>query len=274
VASLAGPAAVTLGLLAVVFPPMRRLQQAGQFYFGGFDSFWGDTVGSLTQTLLYRDTRNHLSGALALLAGLAVAVLVVRALRTGRKPSMVFLLVLCLPGLTTTLLHEVAGSRFLLERTALLFVPLFAVAVQEGAAAAGPRMRAALVTVPLLLFANTARAANLRYTLSWRYDADVKEVVQLLEREHRRTGRPIHLVMSWPFKFPVYAYAKMWNLDWLQPEVFEYGEKKVHYDYCYILEDDYAFGYRLDRAFLEERRDRIVHAFPLSGTSLLRGDER
>ncbi|HEX5041531.1 MAG TPA: hypothetical protein VFV75_01430 [Candidatus Polarisedimenticolaceae bacterium] len=270
--SVLGPAAVTLGLLACVFPPMRRLQQAGQFYFGGFDSFWGDTVGSLTQTLLYRDGRSLLSGALALLVGVAVAALAVAALRSRRKPALIFLLVLCLPALTTTLLHEVAGSRFLLERTALLFVPLFAVAVQEGASAAGPRTRAVLLGVALLLLVNTARAANVRYTLSWRYDADVKRVVQLLEREHRRTGRPIHLVMSWPFKFPVYAYAKLWNLDWLRPEVFEYGEKKLHYDYCYILEDDYAFGYRLDRAFLEERRGTIVRAFPLSGSSLLRGD--
>ena len=272
VASLAGPACVTLGLLAVVIPPMRRLQQAGQFYFGGFDSFWGDTVGSLTQTLLYRDTRNLLSAALVLLAGFAVAMLVLKALRTGRKPSVVFLLVLWLPGVTTTLLHQMAGSRFLLERTALLFVPLFAVAVQEGMATAGPRTRALLVGVAVLLFANTARAANLRYTLSWRYDADVKEVVQLLEREHRRTGGPIHLVMSWPFKFPVYAYAKMGDLDWLQPEVFEYGAKKVHYTYCYILEDDYAFGYRLDRDFLQARRSQIVRTFPLSGSALLRGD--
>jgi len=279
---LLGPALVTLGLLAWVLPPMRRLQQAGQFYFGGFHSFWGDTVGSLTQTLLYRDTRSVLSGALALLAGVVVALLAVAARRAAKArgdrlqdtPSLVFLLVLCIPALTTTLLHAVAGSRFLLERTALLFVPLFAVAVQEGAAAAGPRLRAVLLVVFVLLLGNTVRAGNLRSTLSWRYDADVKEVVRLLTEEHRRTGRPIHLVMSWPFKFPFYYYAKVGDLSWLQPDVFEYGEKKLHYDYCYLLDGDYDFGYRMDREFLSARRAEIVRTFPVSGSHLLRGDGR
>jgi hypothetical protein len=186
---------------------------------------------------------------------------------------VVFLLVALARASTTTLLHEVAGSRFTSwSARRCYFVPLFAVAVQEGMATAGPRTRAVLVGVAVLLLANTVRAANLRYTLSWRYDADVKEVVQLLEREHRRTRGPIHLVMSWPFKFPVYAYAKMRDLDWLQPEVFEYGAKKVHYTYCYILEDEYDFGYRLDRDFLEARRSQVVRTFPLSGSALLRGD--
>ena len=279
--SLVGPAVVTFGVLAWLFPSMRRLQEAGQFYFGGFDAFWKDTVGSLTQTLLYREAPDTVSGALTLLVGVSSAFLGVAAFRAWKEngfrlqatPSAVFFLVLCVPAITTTALHFLQGSRFLLERTALLFVPLFAVAVQTALEARGRLLRGAAVALALLLAANTVRAANLHYTLSWRYDADVHEVVRLLEEEHRRTGRPIELLHSWPFKFPVNYYVKAKSLTWLTPVVYEYGEKKTRFDYCYLLDGDYDFGYRLDRAFLEANRSRIVRTLPVSGSFLLKGDK-
>ncbi len=280
-----GPLVISLGLVAGLAPIMERLQAKKQFYFGGVDSFWGDTVGSLARTLLYREEGGPLAGVLTLAIAILVAALAVTAfiswrrhgLVLARSEPMVFFLLLALPALTTTALHHLLGTRFLLERTALLFVPLFAAAVlaagREWVAGRwrGP-VRAGLAALALLLAVNTARAANLRWTLSWRYVADVRDVMLLLQEEHSRSGEPARLVMSWPFKMPVYYYARQWGLDWLEVEVFEYGPEKHDYDYFYVLGKDYEFGYTFNRPFFDARRDQIIRTYPISESYLLRRD--
>jgi hypothetical protein len=274
---------VTTGLAAALLPSFRRLEAAGQLVWGGTDGFWRDTVGSLARTFLYRDAPGRTAAALTVLVGMLVAALAGTALAAWRRhgsslprtPALVFFLLLCLPALSTTVLHHLAGSRFLTERTALLFVPLFGVAVAHAAAIWaegrwGRAARAGLVAAALLLAAHAARSGNARYTFTWRHGADVTEVVRLMEDEHRRSGTPVSLMVSWPFKMPIRYYARQRDLGWLTVEVLEYDLDDRARDFYYLLGGAHDLGHPVDRAFLDAHRGWIVRSFPVSGSHLLR----
>ena len=183
-------AAVTAPTLVVaVFAglPLVRLRREGELYFGGDDGFWQDTVDSLVSGTLYRRGGDDLVAVLVVLVAVVVcigAVATARSLHRRRLPphAAAFLL-LSLSGVVSVVQHHATGTRFLIERTALFFVPLFAIWVALSADAAARRPgRATAITAGAMVATtaaciNLVTAANLSYVLDWRYDAATERVV-------------------------------------------------------------------------------------------------
>jgi hypothetical protein len=263
-------AALTLPTLGVVFLavlPLARLHSEDELYFGGDRGFWADTVRSVVASSLYRRS-DLLSVVIVVLvavivAGGAVAAAVAMRGRTLPLHAAAFIL-LAGPALVSTVEHHILGVPFLIDRTALFFVPLFAVwlALAADALARDMRFRAAvrLATVVIIAAAcvNVATAANTSYVLDWRYDADTEEVMTELAGPPDER-RPTDFGVSFLFQ-PTTSFYRETRFRWL-PECLAA---------CLDGRSDYYYVIGQDVQTVRARGARIVRVYGVSGGVLAR----
>ncbi len=247
------PAPAALLLAWVYWVPVRMLQQADQFFFGGERGFFADTVASLLKGALYLDVGHSadlsaLAMALAV-AGLILPVLLARTLRRSH-PSLPLAVVpafwlfalpaLCALGSITQ--HVILDTRFVIDRAASYYYPLVSVFVLALLAAwreygpSGARRAATAATVVLagVALLNLALHANLQTTREWPYDACTKPLITTLSRELSAPGRafrPVRLGTDHLHAPAVVFYLHQLNLrqvDW------DYSEPGIPFDY-YLL---------------------------------------
>ena len=268
-------AAVSLPIVVVVLfaaIPLVRLRRADQLYVGGDDGFWQDTVHSLVSSTLYRPGWKLLEVTLVVLVAMAVTVgAVAAAIGTRRRHlplhATAFIL-LATPAAISVVQHFVIGSLFLIERTALFLVPLFAVwlAYAADALAWRPRFAAAVsvaaVGIAVAAWLNLASTANRSYVLDWRYDASTEEMLE--EMNGLRDGQRIDFGASWLFEPTINFYRETKRLSWLPPMPTSCRGVCVpdRSDYYYVIGGDVAVA--------RNRGARVVRTYPLSGSLLLR----
>jgi hypothetical protein len=260
----------TLGVVLLVVVPLLRLRSAGELYFGGERGFWRDTVYGLIESTLYGRDWDVLAVVLAVLVAAMVVVGGVAAvgsiLRRRMPPHAVAFLLLTIPGLVSVAQHVVFGTRFLVERTALFFVPLFAVwlALAADAAARRPRFATAVTTGAVVITTaavlNVVSAANVSYVLDWRYDASTERVVSGLAGT-RSEPRAVVLGVSFLFD-PTTRFYRETRFRWL-PECPSPDCLAERADYYYVIGPDVAL--------VRRRGARIVRVYPVSGGVLARG---
>jgi hypothetical protein len=234
-----------------------QLRQRREFYFGGERGFFADTVISLVNASLYdhpvrqglEDLVKILVGTMAACATGAIVILSKKSALGIRSQKY-----LCLPAILlgtafgTVAQRHLLGTKYLIDRTAILFVPVFVLACIAGVEAVGrswPRssVRTAALAFLVLLdasaAANFARAANLRYTANWRYDVEAGQMLNdLAAREAGRNhGAPIRLGVTWYLEPSVNFYRTVRNLSWLQ-RVTRAGVTEGDYDYYYVGVED------------------------------------
>jgi hypothetical protein len=266
-------AAVSLPVLAVVLlvvVPLLRLRSEGELYFGGERGFWRDTVYSLVDSTLYRRGWDVLAALLVVLVAAAVvggAIAALRAIaRRTLPPHAAAFLLLAIPGLVSVAQHFAVGTRFLLERTALFFVPLFAIwlALAADAVARRPRFAAAVTTgavvITVAACVNLVSAANLSYVLDWRYDATTERVVSGLAGTPGEP-RPVALGVSFLFD-PTTRFYRETRFHWL-PECPSPDCLAQRADYYYVIGPDVAL--------VRSRGARVLKVYATSGGVLARG---
>jgi hypothetical protein len=269
-------AGVVPPMLAVAFlvvAPLLRLRAGSALYFGGERGFWRDTVYSLSTSTLYRRGWDGFAVALAVLVAALVAVGGVAALTSIRRRSLPLhtaaFLLLAIPGLVSVAQHYVLGTRFLIERTALFFVPLFAIwlALAADAVARRPRFATAVTTgavvMAILACVNLVSAANVSYSLDWRYDATTERVVSSLAGT-RSDPRPVALGVSYLFA-PATRFYRETRFPWL-PE--------CPYPSCLDLGADYYYVIGPDVDAVRGRGARLMRVYAVSGGVLARGQAR
>ena len=161
-------------------------------YFGGGTGFWSDTVASLIESTLYAQPY-----ALSALGPLTVAVAVTLIAATGiaftgaaravpgssreAALAMLGLLIACVA--SSQLQHQLLGTKFLLDRTALFLLPIFTLFVVFSCDAldGNPLLRRtgsiAAAVFAALVTLHTAAALNTSHTLTWPYDADTRRML-------------------------------------------------------------------------------------------------
>jgi hypothetical protein len=269
-------AAVSLPVLAVVLlvvVPLLRLRSEGELYFGGERGFWRDTAYRLITSTLYRRGWDALAVVLVVLVAALVVVggaAAVRSIaRRSLPPHAAAFLLLAIPGLVSVAQHVIFGTRFLLERTALFFVPLFAIwlALALDVAARRPRFATAITTGAVVLAAaacvNLVSAANLSYVLDWRYDATTERVVGALAGTPS-APRPVALGVSFLFD-PTTRFYRETRFHWL-PECPSPDCLGQRADYYYVIGPDVAL--------VRRRGARVLRVYATSGGVLARGAAR
>ena len=245
-------AAIIAPTLAVAYlggVPLIRLRSEGELYYGGETGFWHDTVRSLISSSLYHRGGDLFHLALAVSVGMSVAIGGVAAVLAMRRrhlpPHAAAFVLLAVPGFATVAQHALLGSRFLIDRTALFFVPLFAIwlALAADALARDPRYRAGVTAgaavIAIAAWVNLASAANLSSTLDWRYDASTKQVVGDLSAR-LGTGRPIDLGASWLFEPTINFYRATRYPSFVPVPTCRSACLAARSDYYYVVGPDVA----------------------------------
>ena len=258
----------TVGVALLAGIPLRRLRSEGELYFGGHAGFWQDTVRSLISSTLYHRGWDSLDTTLVVLAALMVAGGAVAAAialrRRSLPPHATAFILLAVPAIASIVQHCVFGSPFLIERTALFFVPLFAIwlALAADALARHPRytagVTAAAAVIATAAWINLATAANLSYVLDWRYDATTEQAITELAGP-RSESRPVDFGVSFLVQ-PTTTFYRETRFRWL-PECPSD---------CLDARSEYYYVIGPDVATVRERGARVVRVYPLSGGVLAR----
>lgn len=195
--------AACAAFLLVIGLEVLRLADGGRLYFGGERGFIEDTLFSLVRATLY--VRSSSEGVLAFLV---IATFFALAFR--RTPMFV---ILCGAVLLTLLEHSLAGTRFPVERVALYYIPLFALALIFAIRGkSGIAVSAVIVFLGVWHF---ARTFDVHTNRTWPYDAHNKEILEKINRE--RGGRKVRAGVSWQFEPSLNFYRVTRNYTWLAP---------------------------------------------------------
>lgn len=258
----------TAGVALLVVRPLFRLRRNGALYFGGEDGFWRDTAQSLVSSTLYRRGSDVLVVALVLLVAAAVAAGAVAAALALRRrslpPHAAALVLLVVPGLVSVAQHHVGHTLFLIERTALFFIPLLAIwlAFAADALARRPRLTsgvtAAAIAMTIATWINLATAVNFSYVLDWRYDATTERVLTELAGSGA-DPRAVDLGVSLLFA-PATAFYRETRFGSLA----ECGKD------CLDSRSDYYYLIGPDVETIRRRGARIVRVYSVSGAVLAR----
>jgi hypothetical protein len=258
--------AIGVALLAGV--PLRRLRSEGELYFGGDEGFWQDTVRSLVSSTLYRRGSDTLDVTFVVLVAMLVSVGAVAAMLAIRRRSLPLhataFILLAVPAIVSVALHVVVDSLFLIERTAVFFVPLFAIwlALAADALARHPRYTAGVTAGAVVIVTaaciNLASAANVSYVLDWRYDSTTEQVITQLAGP-RGDPRTIDLGVSYLFQ-PTAIFYRETRFRWLPDSLSDSIDGR--YDYYYVIGPDVGT--------VRERGARVLRVYALSGGVLAR----
>jgi hypothetical protein len=257
--------AVAVAFLAGI--PLMRLRSEGELYVGGHNGFWQDTVQSLVSSTLYRRWDVLDIPLVVLVAAMAAGGAVAAAIAIRRRSlplhATAFIL-LAVPAIVSVVQHYAFDSLFLIERTALFFVPLFAIwlSLAADALAQHPRftagVTAAAVVITIAGCVNLASAANLSYVLDWRYDATTERVITELAGP-RNAPQTIDLRVSYLFQ-PATLFYRETRFRWLPESLHESIDTGS--DYYYVIGPDVEK--------IRERGARVIRVYALSGGVLAR----
>jgi hypothetical protein len=241
-------------------------------YFGGTRGFVADTVGTLVRKSFYGSARETtlapwVIGAVVAFFWMLNGLAVLRRHTAGRA-FLACLLLLDGSIAESIAAHAFLGSRFVVSRVAVFFVPLFVFALVGGAgllarSTRGPVRRGSAILAILPAAAacwHFARGANLRWPLDWRADATTPAMLDDLARE-RATPAPFHLAPGPPGRgVAIEFYRVAEGARWFQRADGLKGEWTTPADFVYLSPA------LLDRA--KVLGFRIVRVYPATGNVL------
>ena len=263
-------------LFVILYEPIRKLIKFDCLYSGGEVGFWSDTVGSLIDTSLYGQSYFFYAKIIlrifVVLAIFTMSIIIIlktiRAKRFSINNFILFFLLLLLPCFISICQHYIIGSKFLINRMAIFFIPLFFLAIIYfiGQYFNTKKLLQAkhylVIVLALLLSIHTVLSANTTSFLSWRFEAQTKEMLndlQTLKNNEHKTK--INLGISWLYEATINYYIKAKKYTWLT-KVENEGPKQGNYDYYYIMKED--------KKFIEKYSKKIIKEYTISGSLLIK----
>ncbi|HEY1204236.1 MAG: glycosyltransferase family 39 protein [Bryobacteraceae bacterium] len=264
-----------LGAVALLFFLAAPFSKAhlSDFYVGT-DSPAASVRNLIACSFAYHDSANSvLAGwraALAILppavALLAAALGAARVFRAGRerKPPVLPDAVLFLAGgamagsaALLVALHYAVDMPYPSDRTGLYFLPLAGLALATLAKSAGRIPGLAAAVVGALIAAQYLVQWNTSSFYVWRYEADSKRILELVEGAPRGTA-PLRAGISWQLEpaFNFYRTVRRWT--WLAP--FDRSGPDGDYDIYVLISND--------GALVARRALRVLYRGRVSGTVL------
>ncbi|MEZ4884377.1 MAG: hypothetical protein R3E32_06515 [Chitinophagales bacterium] len=222
---------VTLIMAAIIYTPLKRLVETDQFYFAGINGFWQDTVRSLARSYIYG---MPYGGDIEIITSIIFAVFFFTSLlillvhwckQRGRNVDWAFtamLLIFSLAMLSTVVQFHLIDTKYLFERIALFYIPLFflsfSFALQYAFRSAFFKKIGILVVSVLSIFVvyHTIRACNTTTYRDWYYDRDSKAMMEYLRDEVAPTieeGERVNVGLKWIFVPSFYFYEKKWKTE-------------------------------------------------------------
>lgn len=193
---------VAVGLFALLYEPLRKLQLTGRLFYGGHTGFYSDTLVSLTKYSLYSPQAGAATMVvLNVLLFLFLLVLVVSWAYQRHLFSIKHVL------LGTTLVcvaavwlqHQLLGTLFVIDRAALFFYPLLILVASFSLNGFAHTRFSKLSWLIVGAFCiNMLLQGNFNKTAIWYFDAHSRTILAAMNEEGKQAQRIIKLDYSWP----------------------------------------------------------------------------
>ena len=259
---------IAFGLVAVIWTPVKKLQEGGSLFYGGNAGFYNNTLVSLAKYTGYSHVATPGIYA-ALNAFLTVFLLIVifafyfrRWLHTVKNVLLALLLLCCA---AIILQHVLLGTLYVIDRTALYLVPLFILVLcfslddlpRNGVV----KVLSAGIVVAFGL--NFFARANWNKAALWSFNAPTGEILQMLNEQGKRSKKVLLLDYPWIFDNVFKKYAATGRYPWVKIVEKVNDQEIVKSDYYVQLSQRLPecsyFPENMEEKF---PRKTIVRAFP------------
>ncbi len=233
-------------VLGLVYTPITRLLETGQFKFKKSLGFMQDTFEPLVSLYYYDYQFWHFSYeyVASLLIGVSIALLIYTYLFRSRKQLWLF------PVLFFG--TAVIGNPYLSGRTALMFYPMMGlIFLGLLRMLKDNRVSYLIVSAVILLFTSIQFGKNYAQNsvLEWRYDQYTYMVLDQINEIHGKNTDSLYLGLHWKFYPSISYHAAERGYDWLVCDNFRQVPIAEETQYYYGFDDERA---RLDSAHFVE----------------------
>ncbi len=208
------------------------LKENNQLYFGGQQNFIDNTLTILIHRSIYFSYYGEVLWKIVRVIVILffLLALISQLYVNHESPLQKITVVLLLMIFANILQHYVFDVLYPMERTALFYIPLYSLLVVYLLAEYSLTLKASyeivifnallviFLTAPLIyhFYCNL----NLKHSLEWAFDSEVKQRMQLVMMEHNNTmnwSHPISLSSDWNLEPAINYYRKMYSMDYLIP---------------------------------------------------------
>lgn len=187
---------VLIPLLLIIYEPIRKLKENGNLYYGGYKSFYSDTLVSLTKYTFYTP---NTSSIIIYSLNIFIIILLISLLLSfyfnrqllNSKNLLFGITLFCVLSVITQ--HYLIGTLYLIDRTALFFYPLFVICLCFSLNDFSKKWFAkiiALIVVCSFCF-NFLLNANFYKTATWYFDAYTMSILNVLNEKGKVENRKI-----------------------------------------------------------------------------------
>ncbi|MBL7057712.1 hypothetical protein ISS03_00055 [Patescibacteria group bacterium] len=238
-------------LLTIYYFPVVAMNGSGEFYFGGVNNLWSDTINSLIEATLYginyRDDIIKIIAWVFLSMQLVTGIVLVLA-KCGkyfvvrREFGLILLLIVSiLLGIEAQ--NIFFGTRYLVERAAIFLLPLFMLqflGVWMVIIASRARVKNIFnvigIVVIFFCYIHFLNSLNYNSSFVWGYDANSREAVEKIARL-KESGVNIHMIGStWILAPSLSFYRYKFGMFDIDP-ITRKGPDNI-YDVYYLRPED------------------------------------
>ncbi len=257
---------VSIVLAVIVYKPITQLIAAKELYYGGVSGFFNDTLSTLARSFVYGTSEvNVLSWFFALVIALAGVLALAKFLsRTALGVGFWLTFILIAIETGSILQHHLIGSPYLIDRTAIFFIPLILFALswivlqlKEGLI----RNIVAFAFIFLSLI-NVLSSLNVSYLLDFKEYADADKAIQMIYEDDSLPQDGFSIGKSIYMNAPINFYRVKYGLERIEQSGLEYCEETQNTKYYYMFEKDISC--------LEDKDVELMQYFPISRTYLYR----
>jgi hypothetical protein len=242
-------------LIAIMAGPIFKMMNAGQFFYGGEQGFWHDTVGTLIETFFYGSGYGSIFPLMLQILIVAVVsatfLLFVfiffrqkRELFTGNTELFLIFFLLMVAISINASQFQITGTKLLIRRYGLFYAPLFLLCFAflvnriMQIKKAGFMMGAVTGLMAFAFTFHTFRSFSSDTYLDWDYERDTRKVMEILKEDVQKTGIQgnVTVGITWLFEPTMNFYRQTDRLNWLNPLTREGPAVKA--DYYYVMRDD------------------------------------
>src|SRR6218665_604044 len=205
---------INVCLALFIYEPVRKLIKGRNLYYGGDTGFYHDTLVSLTKYTQYLTEPNGytylITNTFLCLAGLGICFLLLRnVVAKGASLAVenaLFLLV-CTAVASSVLQHWLLGTLYLIDRTALFYIPLLMMLLCFTFDLNPTLIKRAVFVMAVFMSAfNFMNHANTYKTAIWYFDSHTATILDLLNKKGTAGHKQVKLDFSWPFQSGVHYY--------------------------------------------------------------------
>ncbi len=250
-------------LFLLIAGPIQKLIAAHQLDFGGDPGFIHDTVYSLVGDYFFmkENDNNANTSVYTFIASIAITVSFSIWLILRKKHKNIytctFFLLLIIPALSTIIQHYITGTKFLISRTAIFFIPLYILLFLSVAHTLKPVLGYIVLLIAVIATSiNFFKNYNTYEARLWQFDRyDLAAIKMINSRYH---GNKITVGSSrWYTPVLQYYAATVYNNgNFAQVEnIMEVSKNDTSCDYYFIEKKDIpkmSEKFRIDTIFSNE----------------------